>query len=232
MKKGPTRGLRKAWVRPVKAGPARNREVCSISKGVKALIAVVAIAVISASAYYFIGRLPSSQKGPATSALESFFSEVKEGRLEEAGKYVAPGSEYTELLSEFDSGEYQDILKKVLSKVEYRIDSVKIEGSSAVAEVHIESVDLFSFYNKHIAELNPMLEKYISGTASEKAMVMGQFKEYLSKQLPEDLNSGSYEKSSGDIEVNLVMKDGKWLINADESLMYYLTGRMTLLLQK
>jgi len=231
MKKGPTRGLRKAWGRPGRANPARNREVCSISKGVKALIAVVAVAVISASAYYFIGTGPKSQKEPVKAALESFFSEVKEGRLEEAGEYVVPGSEYTDILSKFDSGQYEDTLKLVLSKIQYRIDGIEIEGSAASAQLHIESVDLFSFYNRHTEELNPMLEDYISGSAAEKERVMDRFKEFVSKQIPDDIDSGDYDISAGDVEVNLVMKDGKWLIDADDSLLYYLTGKMTLLLQ-
>lgn len=203
----------------------------SISKGAKALIAIVVVAAVSASAYYFLGGKSSINKEPVKASIDGFFAEVKKGNLKEAEKFTAEGSSYNDLAEELVSGDYEEILKQVLSKIEYRIDDVQIEGSAATAKVHIESVDLFSFYNRHTKELNPMLEDYISGTEAEKEKVMEQFQGFLSKQLPEDIGSGDYDKSEGDVELNLVRKDGEWLINADDSLLYYLTGKMTLLLQ-
>jgi hypothetical protein len=163
--------------------------------------------------------------------VNNFFTDVKEGKLKDAEKYVAPGSEYTNLTSRLNSGEYEDIMKLVLSKIEYRIDDVSVEGSTAVAEVHIQSVDLYSFYNKYNETLNPMLKVYLSGKAAEKERAIEQIKEFALKKIPEDIDSGNYEKSEGDMSVNLVMKDGQWLINADENFLNYLTGNMTRLLQ-
>jgi hypothetical protein len=202
-----------------------------ISKGTKALVAIVVIAAVSASAYYFLGGRSSIGKEPVKVAIDGFFSQVKEGNLKEAEKYTTEGSSYNDLVDELGSGDYEEILKQVLSKIEYKIGDVEIDGAKATAQVHIESVDLFSFYNKHTKELNPMLEDYISGTAAEKEKVMEQFKGFLSKQLPEDIGRGDYDTAEGDVELNLVMQDGEWLINADDSLLYYLTGKMTLLLQ-
>lgn len=163
--------------------------------------------------------------------INSFFIDVKEGNLKAAENYVIPGCEYTNLTSRLNNREYEEILTLVLSKIEYSIGDVSVEGSTAVAEVHIESVDLFSFYNKYNEMLNPMLKVYLSGTASEKEKAIEQFKEFVLKKIPEDINSGNYDKSEGDISVNLVLKDGQWLINADESFLYYLTGKMTMLMQ-
>jgi hypothetical protein len=205
--------------------------VYSISKGIKALIAIVVLAAVSASAYYFLGGKSNIGKEPVKASIDGFFNQVKQGNLEEAEKYTTEKSSYNDLVAELGSGDYEEILKQVLSKIEYKIGDVEIEGANATAQVHIESVDLFSFYNKHTKELNPMLEDYISGTAAEKEKVMEQFKGFLSKQLPEDIGSGDYDTAEGDVELNLVMKDGEWLVNADDSLLYYLTGKMTLLLQ-
>jgi hypothetical protein len=163
--------------------------------------------------------------------IKSFFTEVKEGRLEDAQKCVVPGGEYTKLISNLKSGDYEDIMKLVLSKMEYRIVDVSVEGSTAVAEVHIQSVDLYSFYNKYNETLNPMLKVYLSGKAAEKEKAIEQIKEFVLKKIPEDIDSGNYEKSEGDISVNLVMKDGQWLINADENFLNYLTGNMTRLMK-
>ena len=231
MKRDPTRGRRKAWEKLRKASSTRKPEVYSISKGIKALIAIVVLAAVAASAYYFLGGRSSIGKEPVKAAVDGFFAEVKEGNLKEAEKYTAEGSSYNDLVAELGSGDYEEILKQVLSKIEYRIDDVEIEGAAATAQVHIESVDLFSFYNKHTKELNPMLEDYLSGTEAEKEKVIERFKGFLSKQLPEDIGSGDYDTAEGDVELNLVMKDGEWLILADDSLLYYLTGKMTLLLQ-
>jgi len=163
--------------------------------------------------------------------LNSFFTDVKEGKLKDAERYVIPGSEYTNLTSRLDSEEYDYILKLVLSKIKYSIGDVSVDGSTAVAEVHIESVDLFSFYNKYNETLNPIMNVYLSGTASEKEKAKEQLKEFIVKKMPEDINSGKIEMSKGDTKVNLVMKDGQWHINADESFLYFLTGKMTMLMK-
>lgn len=185
---------------------------------------------MAASAYYMLTG-SGSGKGPAKEAVSRFLSKVKEGKLAEAEQYTVPGCSYNSLLSEMGGGEYQDLIVQVLSKIEYRIDDVEVNGSSAVAKVHISSVDLFSFYNKYSEQLNPMLKDYLAGTEAQKEKVVLEFKAFLSKHIPEDLKSGKYDKSEGDTEVKLVMKDGVWLVDADESLMYYLTGRMTMLIQ-
>jgi len=204
--------------------------VCSISKAVKGLIVLLVVSALAASAYFFFSG-SSSGKGPAREALSSFLDQVREGNLTEAEKYVVAGSSYTTIVSEIGSGEYQDILKQVLSKMEYRIDDVEVKGSSAAAKVHISTVDLFSFYNKYSEQLNPMLKDYLSGTEAQKEKVLEQFRAFLEEHITEDIKNGKYDKSEGDIEVNLVMKDGKWLVEADDSLLYYLSGKMTMLIQ-
>ncbi|HSN58870.1 MAG TPA: hypothetical protein VLR72_05355, partial [Clostridiaceae bacterium] len=136
-----------------------------ISKGIKALVAIVVIAAVSASAYYFLVGRSSIGKEPVKASIDGFFNQVKQGNLKEAEKYTTEKSSYNDLVDQLGSGDYEEILKQVLSKIEYKIGDVEIEGANATAQVHIESVDLFSFYNKHTKELNPMLEDYISGTA-------------------------------------------------------------------
>jgi hypothetical protein len=205
--------------------------VCSINKAFKVLIALAAVSALAASAYFFSAQGPGTSKGEVRETMNSFLSEIKEGNLAGAEKYAVPGSKYTALVNEAGSSEYQDILKQVLSKMEYRIDEVDVNGSSAVAKVHISTVDLFSFYNKYSEQLNPLLKDYLSGDERQKDMVIEQFKAFLAKHVPEDIASGNYDKSEGDAEVNLVLKDGEWLVEADDSLMYYLTGRMTVLIQ-
>ena len=168
-------------------------------------------------------------KADIKDSVDSFFKELKNGNVNQALKYAEVDKKYSDLESKLNESSYKELSKAILSKLNYSIEDISVNGSKAVVKIKMEAVDLFSFYSKYSKELNPMVKEYAIGSEAEKAEALNKIKAFLEDRVKKDIVNGAYEKFQGTTKINMVLKDGKWIIDGKDNLMYYLTGKLTFL---
>jgi hypothetical protein len=165
-------------------------------------------------------------------AINSFFTDLKNGKLQDASKYLKGDDMFYNVEFKFKNKTYEDVLKKVFSKIDYKIENATVGNSAAEANVQIISPDLLGMYNKCSKELDPLIKVYLSGNANEKEKAKNEIKGILKNKLEQSVKQGEYPKLKGTVKINLIMKAGKWVIVPNTDLIYYLTGRMIGLMSK
>lgn len=206
---------------------------------IKILLAICIVVLVCIAAYTYFGqntnRYFSQNRGEKTevsNTINSFFTELKNGRLDNASKYVVNDNKYANLNFNINNQTYEYMLKKLFSKLNYRIENVTVNGAAATARLNITSVDLLSFYNTYSNELNPLIQSYLNGNEAQKIDAENKIKALITDKVGRDIDRGSYQKLTGDIDLNLKKVNGKWLIEPDQKLIYYLTGKMTSIMNK
>lgn len=212
-----------------------------MKRQIKILLAICIIVLVCIAGYMYFGKntngyLSQKQnekaKTEVLNTINSFFTELKNGRLDNASKYVINDNKYANLDFNLNNQIYEDMLKKLYSKLNYRIENVTVKGTSATARLNITAVDLLSFYNTYSRELNPLVQSYLKGNEAEKKDAENKIKELITDKVGTDINNGNYQKLSGNVDVKLKQVSGKWLIEPDQQLIYYLTGKMTSIMNK
>jgi len=207
-----------------------------MKKIIKIFAVILVVSILSyAFIFGFSNNNNSSKKSasiPVETVVDSFFTELKKGDIKSALKYVESASNCYSIDAKIKNKTYEDLLKMVLSKIQYKIDDINLKDSFATVKLQIESVDLLSFYNKYFEELSPLIKGYLSGNEKEKVQAKNQIKTLLVSRVDNDIQKGNYEKFKGTVKINLVMRNGEWIIEADDNLIYYLSGKMTALMAK
>jgi len=198
------------------------------NKHLKILSLCISFLLIAFGAFYLYNVY---REKPVKDTLNGFFTEMKNGNVEGAGYYIEGTDQYEALKSELNDARYKDLADLILSKTEYKIGRISVNGSEASAEVYMETVDLFGFYNKYCTSLNPLIEMYISGTEVEKYLATEKAISFLKIAIPQDAGS-DYVMSKGNVTVGLILKNGKWIIRPADSLISQLSGNMALFFGK
>ncbi|MHC1721294.1 MAG: hypothetical protein AB9844_11610 [Clostridiaceae bacterium] len=199
-----------------------------INKHLKILSVCISVLLIAFGAFYLYNVY---REKPVEDTLNGFFTEMKNGDIEGAGYYIEGNDQYKILKSELNDVRYKDLADLILSKTEYKIGRITVNGSEASADVYMETVDLFGFYNKYCSSLNPLIEMYISGTEVEKYLATEKAISFLKSVVPQDAGSNPV-MNKGNVKIGLILKDGKWIIRPDESLINQLSGNMALFFGK
>ena len=207
-----------------------------MKKYFKIFIAIFILVIFSYTTYHYFHSSGNVSNANSTLEVEnvvnSFFTDLKNGNLESASKYLEDNDRYYNVEFKFKNKIYEDILKKTFSKMDYKIENLTVRNSSAEANVQITSLDLLGMYNQCSKELDPLIKVYLSGNENEKTKAKNEIKSILKDRLEESVKKGDYPKLKGTVKINLIMKDGKWIIVPNSDLIYYLTGRMIGLMSK
>lgn len=213
-----------------------------MKRQIKILLAICIVALVCITSYMYFNQKQNADKGylsqnekvraEVSNTINSFFTELKNGRLDNASKYVINDNKYANLNFNISNETYKDMLKKLFSKLSYRIENVSVKGTSATARVNITCIDLLNFYNTYFKELNPLMQSYINGNQGQKTDAEDKIKELIINKVGRDIDNGNYQKFTGDIDIKLKKVNGKWFIEPDQQLIYYLTGKMTSIMNK
>lgn len=198
------------------------------NKHLKIFVVCVSLLVVSFGAYYLINVFKVK---PVTYALNSFLTEIKNGNVEGAEAFLESSTGFEALKSDLTDIRYKDLTELILSKTEYKIGRISVNGSVASADVYMETVDLFGFYNKYCSALNPFIEMSIIGTEGERYLATEKAVSFLMNVIPQDAGSDSV-MCKGNVKITLILKDGKWVVRSDESLINQLSGNMALFFGK
>lgn len=207
----------------------------------KVLVAIVILAVIAVGVYmysgknnngFLVGNKKETTKTEVSNTINGFFTELKNGNLNNASKYVINDNKYANLDLNLKDQTYEGMLKKLFSKLDYNIENITVNGSTAKARLNITSVDLLNFYNTYSSEINPLVQSYLNGNQAQKLDAENKIKALLNNKVLKDIDNGKYKKLNGSIDVNLKKVNGKWLIEPNQDLIYYLTGKMTSIMNK
>lgn len=207
-----------------------------MKKYFKIFIVIFILVTFSYTTYHYFYSTKNASNTKSTLEVEnvvnSFFTELENGNLENASKYLEGNNKYYNVEFKFKSKTYEDILKKTFSKMDYKIENLTVKNSSAEAKVQITSFDLLEMYNQCSKELDSLIHVYLNGSENEKIKAKNEIKSILTDRLEESVKKGDYPKLKGTVKISLIMKDGKWIIVPNEDLIYYLTGRMIGLMSK
>jgi len=198
------------------------------NKHLKIFAVCVSLLIVTFGVFYFYNAYKVK---PVKYALNGFLTEIKNGNVEGAEAFLESSTELEALNSDLNDVRYKDLTELILSKTEYKIGRISVNGSEASADVYMETVDLFCFYNKYCSALNPFIEMSITGTAGERYLATEKAVSFLMNVIPQDAGSDSV-MSKGTVKIDLMQKDGKWTVRDDESLINKLSGNMTLFFGK
>lgn len=204
-------------------------------KFIKIFIAIFTLAIFTiAFSYFYIGedknKLNSTMQ--VENVVNGFFTDLKSGNFQDVSKYVEANNRYYNFEFKFKNKTYEDILRKTFLKIDYKIEDLSVRNSSAKAKVKITSLNLLEMYNENSSKLNPLIQAYLTGNDNEKIKSKNEIKSILKNKMELAIKTGDYPKLEGTVKIGLTLKDGKWIINPNEDLIYYLTGRMVGLMSK
>lgn len=170
---------------------------------------------------------------PAEEVVSTFFHYLKNGDLISASAYLDKRKEGYNSSLKFQSSFQEDIIKKVFSKIEYKILSSSCKGSTAEVNLEITSPDFLSIYNEVMSKsLEPFIDKYLNGSEKDKVDAKNEAKKIASSSITNILNSSNFPKTTNKVKLTLSKANGKWLITPNEDFIYALTGKMPQLLRE
>lgn len=202
----------------------------------RALVIIFILSSIFCAIYYHFhsgkNKTEIYSRVQVENVINNFFIEVKNGNLEDTSQYIDLNNRYYNLDFKLMNNTNQSILKSIFSKIDYRIVDVSVRDSSAKVRVQIVSIDLLNLYRKYSKELDPLVQAYLNGNEMEKVRAKSSIKAILVNEISKDIKEEDYQKLTGIIKISLKKKDGKWIIEPDKDLIYYLTGKLTVLMSK
>ncbi|WDV47765.1 hypothetical protein PV797_08760 [Clostridiaceae bacterium M8S5] len=153
----------------------------------------------------------------------SLFDLVKEGKYNDLEKVADNVKEYYNLSNDKDAKPINDILIKAVGKIKFTINEEKIDGEKATVSVGADYRDIGKVFKETIKEVFVMMK------AMESTKKDGLDEEVMAKKIEESMKKkleGNLEILHSDITINLVKKDGKWLITLDADIAKVITGNL------
>lgn len=174
----------------------------------------------------------AANTAPVEETLLKFFQSLKDGDLNSASQYLDKNKEDYNSSLKFQSSFQEDILKKVFSKIDYRIISTHCKGSTAEVSLEITSVDLLSIYNDAMSKsLEPLIDKYLNGSEKDKIAAKNEAKKIASASINNIISSNNFPKTTNKVKLVLSEVNGKWIVEPNEDFIYAITGKMPQLLR-
>lgn len=196
------------------------------------VIMIFSIVFYGIHLFHNIRNKSKRSKSQIENVLNKFFTQIKYGNLENVSQYIDLNNKYYNLNFKSMNKTNEDILKIVFSKINYKIERISVNNSSAKANVKITSIDLLNLYSMYSKELDPLIQTYLNGNEAEKIQAKNSIKIILTNKIDKNIKEENYKKLSGVIKINLKKQDNKWIIEVDRNLIYYLTGKATSLMSK
>lgn len=178
----------------------------------KFLFIIFILAFAYACFYYSNNKMNHGTKNEVEKTVDSYFKDLKAGNFNN---------------SNIKDNDFKKLTGEILSKVDYEIEDVSIKDSLATVKLKIDTIDIMGIYNKYSSELNPIVKKYISGDEKQKAEAVKEIKANLYEKVGNDIKNGDYKKIQGKTKINLVLKDGKWVVDTGDQLINYITGKLS-----
>lgn len=170
---------------------------------------------------------------PVEATLLDFFQSLKNGDLNNASKYLDKSKEDYNISLKFQSSFQEDLLKKVFSKIDYKIISTYWKGDTAEVSLEITSVDLLSIYNDVMSKsLEPLIDKYLNGSEKDRIAAKNEAKKIASTSINNIISNNNFPKTTNKVKLILSEANGKWLIEPNEDFIYAITGRIPQLLRQ
>ena len=164
-------------------------------------IAAVLLAIVMCFALIGCSNSSKPQK-----TLDAFMNALKALDAEEMAKYTP-----------LDAGSFSNLkdetfdLTLLTRKMQYKVNSCKVEGEKAEAELTVSNVDMMEVMKKFAADL---LSFYISGNK----IAEGEEYETYNNMMAEIIDS-DIQRYSKDIKLELSLKDGVWQIDNSQELL-------------
>lgn len=169
------------------------------------LIVIIILGMIATLAYY--GR--NNKTKEVEKSINNFFSSLKATNIEQVNTYV----EYEEIVSSLDSmlldnkeEGVSDIEKELFKALEWKIEDIKVEDSSAIVTVETKNKDLKTVVIKWLQQISTLKA---SGEVINNQVALNELENIL-------VNETETEMMKKDIILN--NDNGAWKIELDENL--------------
>lgn len=166
----------------------------------KRTIAVI-LAIVMCFSLIGCSKTPKPEKSVA-----AFMNALKALDAEEMSKYTSLDADSFSNIKDdtFD-------LTLLTRKIEYKINSCKIDGETAKAELTVSNVDMKEVMKKFASEL---LSFYVSGNQIPEGEEYETFNTMISDIIDSDI-----KRFAKDITLDLSLKDGAWQIDNPKELL-------------
>lgn len=184
----------------------------------KISIIVITFLLIASAASFLIIKYLNTPKVVVT----DFLNNIQANNTDIAIQYLANPNDNT--ISSFNNVKTQtdqDTIKQIFSKIKYEIISSSRTSKSAVVKAKITSLDLPSIFNQTITESMGMAFANAFSNKSEN-----DTQNMFSQILLNKVSSPNAPLVVTEVDINLVKRDGKLLIDANENLYNALTGNL------
>ncbi|WDV46052.1 DUF4878 domain-containing protein [Clostridiaceae bacterium M8S5] len=173
------------------------------------------------------GTKTDSPKGTVT----SFFDLVKEGKYNDLDKVVDNAKDYNlggednlGLGKDDQNKATADLLIKAMGNVKVDIKDEKIDGDKATVNVGVDYPNVGKAFQESMQEL---ILKSMGKEAPDEEAMAKEFLDAMKKKLEDDI-----ETLHNDVTINLIKKDGKWLITLDNDIANVITGNIYSIVQQ
>ncbi|WP_066506172.1 DUF4878 domain-containing protein [Abyssisolibacter fermentans] len=157
--------------------------------------------------------------------VNAFFECVQNGNYDKLAEYVVNAEEYGigQVADEDEDKEKTEIIIKAMSKIKFEIKDEEINDDNAVVKVNLDIPNIGNVMLEVMQEAMVAAFSQAADDTSEKSQE--EITADIEKSMIEKLQ-GDIETISKDLEVKLVQKDGKWLIEADNDIANAVAGNM------
>lgn len=163
--------------------------------------------------------------------VKSYLDNLKSGEIEKSAMCLIQDSDSSttpdEIISDDDEDEkFNEAFKTAYSKLEYEILESKTDGDNAVVKTEINTPNLGNIMTEIIKESIPViLSSAFDDTNDEE--LDEKMENHMSEMLIDKMNSDDIPMVKKKIDINLVKKEGKWLIDPNEEFFNAITGNLT-----
>ena len=178
----------------------------------KFLLTIFVLAFAYAGFYYSNNKINYGTKNEVKKTVDSYIKELKAGNFNNTN---------------IKDKDLKKLVSEIISKVDYEIEDISVKDTLATVKLKVETIDIAGIYNKYSNELNPIIKKYISGDEKQKAEAVKEIKGTLFERVENDIKNGDYKKIQGKTKINLVLKDGKWVVDKGDQLVNLITGTLS-----
>jgi len=167
---------------------------------------------------------PKIKTDSPKATVTSLFDLVKEGKYNDLDKVADNIKDYNlGIAKDGTTKPITDTLIKATGKVKFTINEEKIDGEKATVKVDVDYPDINKVLKEMAKEVDEMMKSMKStekGDLDEEA-VLKKMEESIKKKL-----EGNLETLHSDITIDIIKKDGKWLITLDTDIAKAITGNL------